>query len=74
MTGDPQTRRPSPLAIPVGVVLVLVLAVLAFAVSHLAAKGPGEAKDVTPAQAATSQTPPERGPYNGQDYAEPNGR
>ena len=67
----PRARRPSPVAIPVGVVLLLILSALALAVSHLAAKGPGEAKDITPAQAATSQTPPDRGPYNAQDYAEP---
>lgn len=71
-TPTPKTaaKRAIP-AIPVIVALVAVVAAFVFAVSHLGSKGAAPQRNATPEQVATNTTPPERGPYNADDFSEP---
>lgn len=67
----PKSRRALRI-IPLTIAVALVVGAAVFAWSHLAFKGPGDHKDVTPQQVAQGQTPPTRDDYGAQDYVEPN--
>ena len=57
--------------LPIAVAAIAVAIAVVFARSHLMAKGPAPQRDITPQQAASGAGPEERGPYNLEDYAEP---
>jgi flagellar basal body-associated protein FliL len=71
-TDIPPRTRQALRIIPLGVIVVLVVAAAAFAWSHLAFKGPGDHKDITAEQLAQGQTPATRDDYGAKDYVEPN--
>lgn len=58
---------------PAVIAFLAIVAAAIFAYAHWAAKGSGPAKDYTPAEQATGQTPPARGPYEVKDFTEPKG-
>lgn len=65
-----KAKRALPI-IPIAIVAVVVIAAAVLAWSHMLSKGTAPQQDATPAEVATAQTEPSRGPYNAGDFTEP---
>jgi hypothetical protein len=67
-----KTPKRAALVVPILLALLVIGAMTIYAWTHFVMKQPAPQLNESAAEVATAQTPPSRGPYDTEDFVEPN--